>query len=97
MRFISLLSGLFLLAFSAGICDAQSNVIDMNGKEVGPNDIKTGAERTNQYYPWLKDKRIAVVANQTSMIQKVHLVDSLLHAGFAVKKVFCPEHGFRGN
>jgi len=56
-----------------------------------------GAQRTEVYYPWIKDKKIAVVANQTSMIGQTHLVDSLLHAGFSVTKFFCPEHGFRGD
>ncbi len=66
-------------------------------KDIFPSDIKTGAERTEIYFPWIKGKNIAVVANNTATIGKTHLVDSLLHAGMQVKKVFCPEHGFRGN
>jgi len=58
--------------------------------------VRTGAEQTEIYFPWLKHKNIAVIANPTSMINKTHLVDSLLAAGIKVKKVFCPEHGFRG-
>lgn len=59
--------------------------------------IKTGAERTDQYFTkHLKSKRIAVVANQTSLLAGVHLVDTLLGAGLKVEKVFAPEHGFRG-
>jgi uncharacterized protein YbbC (DUF1343 family) len=58
--------------------------------------ITTGAERTGIYFPWLAGKRIAVVANQTSLIGHTHLVDSLVHAGFNVAKIFSPEHGFRG-
>lgn len=61
------------------------------------NDIKVGAERTDQYFPLLKGKRIAVVANHTSMVGKVHLVDTLKKAGFDIKKIFVPEHGFRGD
>jgi uncharacterized protein YbbC (DUF1343 family) len=66
------------------------------GKDIYPKDIKTGAEQTENYFPMLTGKNIAVVANQTSMIKNVHLVDSLLKAGLKIKKVFCPEHGFRG-
>jgi uncharacterized protein YbbC (DUF1343 family) len=44
----------------------------------------------------LKGKNVAVVANYTAMIGKTHLVDSLLKSGITVKKIFCPEHGFRG-
>lgn len=64
--------------------------------EVNP-EIVTGAERTAQYLPFLKDKRVAVVANQTTVIGKTHLVDSLLSLKVNVVKVFAPEHGFRGD
>ena len=40
--------------------------------------------------------RIAVVANQTSVLGSTHLVDTLLACGAHVVKIFCPEHGFRG-
>ena len=52
--------------------------------------------------PLLKGKRIGIVANQTSVIFKTtndnysHLVDSLVALNIDVKKVFAPEHGFRG-
>jgi uncharacterized protein YbbC (DUF1343 family) len=58
--------------------------------------IITGAERTDVYFPLLKKKRIAVVANQTSMVGKQHLIDTLLASNIKVKRVFAPEHGFRG-
>ncbi len=60
------------------------------------NDLKVGADRTEIYIPLLKDKSVAVVTNQSSTIKKTHLVDSLLSLGVKIKKVFCPEHGFRG-
>jgi uncharacterized protein YbbC (DUF1343 family) len=59
--------------------------------------MQTGAERTAFYLPSLKGKNIGLVVNQTSMIGSVHLVDSLLVLGINVKKIFAPEHGFRGN
>ena len=40
--------------------------------------IKVGAAQTEKYISLLKDKKIAVVANHTTMINSVHLVDSLL-------------------
>lgn len=55
-----------------------------------------GAERTDEYFNQLKKKRIAVVANQTSIVGNRHLIDTLLSAKIRVKKVFAPEHGFRG-
>ncbi len=47
--------------------------------------------------PYLKGKRVAILANLTSIIGKTHLVDSLQKLGINVVKVFGPEHGFRGN
>jgi uncharacterized protein YbbC (DUF1343 family) len=58
---------------------------------------QTGAERMNEYLPLLNGKRVAVVGNQTSVIRSAHLVDTLLARGIAVKRVFAPEHGFRGD
>ena len=59
-----------------------------------------GAQQTEYYLPILKNKNIGIVANQTSVIFKTtgstHLVDSLLSLNINVKKVFAPEHGFRG-
>ena len=59
-------------------------------------NIVLGAERTDTYLPLLKNKKVGVVGNQTSMIANTHLVDSLLSLGIDVVKVFSPEHGFRG-
>jgi len=66
-------------------------------------EIKVAAAQTELYVQLLKGKNIAVVANQTSVIassiknqEPKHLVDSLLSLGINIKKVFAPEHGFRG-
>ena len=59
--------------------------------------IKIGAERTSIYLPKLKGKRVVIVGNQTSIIGKSHLVDSLQKLGVNIVKVFGPEHDFRGN
>jgi len=58
--------------------------------------IKVGSENFEEYLPTIKDKRIAIVGNQTSTVGSTHLVDTLLSLGVDVKKVFAPEHGFRG-
>ncbi|MBN4052034.1 DUF1343 domain-containing protein [Cytophagaceae bacterium AH-315-L13] len=58
--------------------------------------IVVGAERVTEYLPIIKDKTIAIVANQTSLIGNTHLVDSLLKLKQNIKLVFAPEHGFRG-
>jgi uncharacterized protein YbbC (DUF1343 family) len=69
---------------------------------VSLKEILTGAQQTELYLPILKQKNIAIVANQTSVIFRnekenyTHLVDSLHKLNITIKKVFSPEHGFRG-
>ena len=58
--------------------------------------LRTGAECTEHYLPLLEGKRVAVCGNQTSVVAKTHLVDTLLSRKVNVVKLFCPEHGFRG-
>lgn len=70
--------------------------------------IVVGANSTVEYLPLLQEKKVGVVANQTSIIFKyqsqedstsntfTHLVDSLLSLNIGIEKVFAPEHGFRG-
>ena len=60
---------------------------------------RVGAERAELYLPLLQGKRIGLVGNQTSILPQSnnkHVVDFLLENGIQVKKVFVPEHGFRG-
>lgn len=80
-----------LILFYGNFISAQNK-----GKILTDDDVLNGAERTEIYFPLLKNKKVAVVANQSSKIVTTHLVDSLLSAGIFVKKVFSPEHGFRG-
>ena len=69
--------------------------------EEAEKEIIVAANRTDAYVPFLKGKKIAIVANQTSVIFKseghTHLVDSLLSLNIDIKHVFAPEHGFRGD
>jgi uncharacterized protein YbbC (DUF1343 family) len=58
--------------------------------------IVTGAENFQAYRPYLKGKNVALVVNQSSLVFGEHLVDKLLRDKIKVKKIFAPEHGFRG-
>ncbi|NEV93604.1 DUF1343 domain-containing protein [Psychroflexus sp. YR1-1] len=65
------------------------------------SSLGVAANRTEAYLDLLQDKKVGVVGNQTSVIftselEYVHLVDSLLNRKINIKKVFAPEHGFRG-
>lgn len=74
----------------------QASKSNGSGETITVNSIITGAEQTHLYFHLLKDKRVAVAGNHTSMVGQFHLVDTLLGAGVNVVKVFGPEHGFRG-
>ena len=59
-------------------------------------NVVPGADRLSLYLPALENKRVGLVVNHTSMVGQRHLVDTLLSFGIDVKKIFAPEHGFRG-
>ena len=65
--------------------------------KITAQDLINGSNQMDRYLPLLENKNIAIVANQTSMINSTHLVDSLLTKNIKILKVFSPEHGFRGN
>jgi len=54
-----------------------------------------GANQIELYRRIIEGKSVAVVANQTSMVGQIHLVDNLLSIGINIKTIFAPEHGFR--
>ncbi len=91
MKYIFLLTLAFVFSFCGTSRHTPKNTVE-NGKP-----IKTGAEQTEKYLPYLQGKRVAMMANLTSVIGKTHLVDSLKSRGVNIVKVFGPEHGFRGN
>lgn len=59
--------------------------------------VKNGADRLEELFPLLENKRISLVVNQTSLVQNVHLLDTLYNKGMHITQVFAPEHGFRGD
>jgi len=75
---------------------ANSTVEEIIVPEI-PADPIPGSYRMQKYLPMLKGKNVALVANHTSLIEGVHLVDSLRNLDINITKVFAPEHGFRGS
>ena len=64
-------------------------------------EIIQGAERVDYYFNKLNDKKIAIIANNTSVIRtsngNTHIIDTLIARGLSVNKIFSPEHGFLGD
>src|SRR5687767_3040381 len=90
-----------IIAFVCMLCSspgrAQNDIKPVTSEVKTWKDIKTGADQTDKYLSLLKNKAVAFTGNQTAMIGKTHLVDTLLALKVNLKKVFFPEHGFRGN
>ncbi len=89
-----------LLLMLLGSCHAQpaarqvlrtgaEELLDCKGHRWGHEDVCAFAQPVYM-------GRLAVVANQTSLVGNTHLVDTLLASDVVVTKIFCPEHGFRG-
>lgn len=68
-----------------------------NAQKTNNSHIAVGAEQTSEYFPILKNKKIAVFSNHTGMIGNKHTVDVLLENKLNVVAIFSPEHGFRGD
>lgn len=76
---------LIILLYSSLLCQAQKYRVIL------------GNEQTSDYFPILRNKRIAIFSNHTGMIGNKHLLDILLENKFNVVAIFSPEHGFRGS
>lgn len=75
---------------------------DLNEGETSPNNVQTlkvipGADQPGLYVPILRGKNVGLVVNHSSMVGDRHLLDTLLALDIQVKKIFSPEHGFRGD
>lgn len=60
-------------------------------------ELQVGAACLKEYVPQLEGKKVALCGNQTSVVGNSHLADTLLSLNVNLVKLFCPEHGFRGN
>jgi uncharacterized protein YbbC (DUF1343 family) len=84
----------FIMAFLLFFMTAFLPGIDSKAQSA---PILAGAQQMSLYLPLLEGKSVAVFANATSMVGPLHLVDTLLKKGVRIRKIFSPEHGFRGD
>ena len=85
----------FLIIFILACVEGKSQ-FHSKKNIINAEDAIVGASRLELYLPLLEGKNIAVVANQTSIFSNTHLIDTLISTNVNVKKIFTPEHGFRG-
>ncbi|MEM7552020.1 MAG: DUF1343 domain-containing protein [Bacteroidota bacterium] len=90
MRFFQ---NVILLAFFISSCNSQVSEEKKVNTQIR---VQVGAGQFDEYLDGLKGKKVALVVNQTSVVENIHLVDTLLSLGIDVQKIFAPEHGFRG-
>lgn len=86
---------LFLFIFIFGYIN-ESISQQVNNNVLKAEDAIVGASRLELYINKLEGKSVGIIANQTSIINGTHLIDTLLNKGVNVIKIFTPEHGFRG-
>ena len=90
----------FALLLGAFLTQAQAQIFKMDDEPklafVDKEHYVSAAMQLNDYLPLTIGKRVGVVANQTSVIGETHLVDALLFLGVDIRKIYTPEHGFRG-
>ncbi|WP_165499038.1 exo-beta-N-acetylmuramidase NamZ domain-containing protein [Gramella sp. KN1008] len=101
ITFLFLLSGILSCGNSRKENNTESQTLSSEKEQTENTEITIGANKTQAYLPLIKDKRIGLIGNQTSIIKTekgdyIHLVDSLLKHDIQITKVFAPEHGFRG-
>lgn len=93
---------IFLLIFLGGnLAFCKNRPIEVKDK-TKPDQTKVlvGADQPENYLPLLKNKKVGLIVNQTSVLTQknnLHLVDFLLKEDVRIQKVFVPEHGFRGD
>jgi len=99
MKFVSLCCLFFPLIASCSPQSAQTKISEVEILVDKPvvKDILPGIYAMDSIVASLSGKRVALIANHTSLVDGTHLVDTLLGSGIEVVKVFASEHGFRGD
>lgn len=92
---------LFLYVFIASLSCAgkpmQSSGSSAREQGDSATMVRVGADQLDLLLPKLQGKALGLVLNHTSLVRKTHLADTLKMSGVDIRKIFAPEHGFRGN
>ncbi len=102
------LSVLFLLFFLVACKEEKKQNLAKNNQKINTDNLSFNVlpddiiiSKPVDYINLIKQKNIGLVANQTSVVKNkkngfTHLADTLLTLKIHLKKIFTPEHGFRG-
>lgn len=95
--FLTLFSVILPIALCCScIAQPSDDKTDLATPTVDQIKITNGDAQFDRYVPFLTHRRVALVANHSSVVDGRHLCDTLIALGVEVVKVFAPEHGFRG-
>ena len=92
-----MLRALWLPLLLAGLVVGSCQIPTTHSDENRPQKVTFGAEvLLTSHIQLLENKRVALVANATSVVfDSIHLVDALLARNVNLVRIFAPEHGFR--
>lgn len=93
---LSLILVFLLLITQCSNKPASTSTSEDASPEVTSGKVQLGADQMDILLPKLSGKNVALVVNHTSLVDGTHLADTLMSSGITIKKVFAPEHGFRG-
>ena len=97
MKYFVLMVMALVATFTACAGNDRASCCARQGDDTAAT-VTVGAARTSMYVPLLQGKRIALLSNQTGMVDaEHHVLDVMLDRGLNVVTIFSPEHGFRGN
>jgi len=91
-----LLAGTLLTGVQCTGKSVSNAVNTQSVKQELPAAVRVGADQLDLVIPKLKGKNVALVVNNTSLVGKTHLADTLKNSGINIRRIFAPEHGFRG-
>ncbi len=77
--------------------DASSIHGENTTNEAVQPSVSVGLANIPEILSLCGDLSVAAMVNQTSVINGVHLIDTLMAHAVNIQNIFAPEHGFRGN
>lgn len=81
---------------AAVACTSKRIPSSASSQEQVDTTVRVGADQLDVLLPKLSNRAVALVVNHTSLVGRTHLADTLIASGITIRKVFAPEHGFRG-
>lgn len=87
----------FFLVLSGFCCSTRQTDPPLRYGDPADEVPQPAAFAPDNYLSYLEGKNLALVVNQTSVLDDgTHLVDTLLALDQDIARIFAPEHGFRG-